>query len=55
MYLTPELRFGLFSVDPKELGAYSLEEYLQEKSEAVTLGIVEPVAIGAAERVWYRG
>lgn len=42
MYLTPELRFGLFSVDPKELGAYSLEEYLQEKSEAVTLGIVEP-------------
>lgn len=42
MYLTPELRFGLFSVDPKELGAYSLEEYLKEKSEAVTLGIVEP-------------
>jgi ribosomal protein L7/L12 len=41
MYMTPELRFGLFNVDPKELGAYSLDEYLEEKSNAVTLGIVE--------------
>jgi Ubiquitin carboxyl-terminal hydrolase len=41
MYMTPELRFGLFNVDPKELGVYSLDEYLEEKSNAVTLGIVE--------------
>lgn len=39
--MTPELRFGLFNVDPKELGAYSLDEYLEEKNNAVTLGIVE--------------
>ena len=42
MYMTPELRFGLFSVDPKDLGVQLLEEFLQEKSEAVTLGIIEP-------------
>jgi hypothetical protein len=41
MYMTPEIRFGLFNVDPKELGVYSLDEYLQEKKEAATLGIIE--------------
>lgn len=40
--MTPELRFGLFNVEPKELGATSLDEYLEEKSNAVSLGIVEP-------------
>lgn len=41
MYMTPEIRFGLFNVDPKELGVSSLDEYLEEKKEAATLGIIE--------------
>lgn len=41
MFMTPELRFGLFNIDPKELGAYSLEEYLKEKSDAANLGIFD--------------
>jgi hypothetical protein len=39
--MTPEIRFGLFNVDPKELGVSSLDEYLEEKKEAATLGIIE--------------
>ena len=42
MYMTPELRFGLFNVDPKELGVQSLDDYLQEKSNDVASGIIEP-------------
>lgn len=42
MYMTPELRFGLFNVDPKELGVQSLGSCLQQKSDAAALGIIEP-------------
>ena len=42
MYFTPEMRFGLFDIDPGELGAYLMDEYEQEKKENALKGIVEP-------------
>ena len=42
MYMTPELRSGLFNVDPKELGVQFLDDCLQQRSDAIRLGIIEP-------------
>ena len=42
MYMTPELRSGLFNVDPKELGVQFLDDCLQQRSDAIALGIIEP-------------
>jgi uncharacterized UBP type Zn finger protein len=42
MFFTPELRFGLFKIDPVELGVLLLDEYEREKTENANKGIVEP-------------
>ena len=40
--MTPELRHGLFSVDPVSLGALHLDEYEKEKAAMTKSGVVEP-------------
>ena len=37
--MTPELRFGLFGIDPVELGIQQLDEYEKEKREEAQKGI----------------
>jgi hypothetical protein len=38
--MTPELRFGLYNVDPKELGIHLIDDYEKEKREESKAGTV---------------
>eukprot|EP01032_Pedospumella_encystans_P025073 gene25073-28345_t len=42
MYMTPELRAGLFNVDPTDLGVDLVSNYEQEAAEEVKKGVIEP-------------
>lgn len=41
LYMTPELRQGLFAIDPIELGVLHLEDYEREKAALAESGVVE--------------
>ena len=41
MYMTPELRFGLYAINPGDLGFHLLNEFNQDRDEASKIGIVE--------------